>query len=249
MVSSHLLTHATEFLTVCDESAHEAAYTITQSVTALACTITTQNVCNIVFCITERTQEPLHITLQTEAYSNVTITWCITSQHSALTTQTTFTGEQTQLVETYVYACLPNSTHTLTTQYTHTAYNQQCTVNAYAILSDHANFTYTGKLHITPAAHNAASSQKAWGLALADTAKMSAYPYLEIENNSVSCNHGSALAPCDKESLTFASARGMDKKTARRLIVQGFFNQALVHVPKMVKNDLYTLLTSTLCTE
>jgi Fe-S cluster assembly protein SufD len=65
--------------------------------------------------------------------------------------------------------------------------------------------------------------QKNDNLMLSDNARADSIPGLEIEANDVRCTHGATAGRVDKEMIFAAQARGIPRKTAVRLIVEGFF--------------------------
>ena len=57
----------------------------------------------------------------------------------------------------------------------------------------------------------------------AATARADSIPGLEIEANDVRCTHGATAGRVDEEMIFTAQARGIPRKIAIRLIVEGFF--------------------------
>ncbi|WP_025274805.1 Fe-S cluster assembly protein SufD [Haloglycomyces albus] len=69
-------------------------------------------------------------------------------------------------------------------------------------------------------------------LILTDGARADSVPNLEIETGEiVSAGHASATGRFDEEHLFYLRSRGIPEDEARRLVVQGFFNEILVKVP------------------
>ena len=56
-------------------------------------------------------------------------------------------------------------------------------------------------------------------------------PNLVIENNDVRCSHASTVGPVSEEERFYLESRGVPTDVAERLIVQGFFDEVLQHVP------------------
>ena len=65
--------------------------------------------------------------------------------------------------------------------------------------------------------------QKNDNLMLSATARADSIPGLEIEANDVRCTHGATAGRVDEEMIFAAQARGIPRKIAIRLIVEGFF--------------------------
>jgi len=55
-------------------------------------------------------------------------------------------------------------------------------------------------------------------------------PGLEILNDEVRCSHGATNGPVSADELFYMEARGIPKDKARRLIVNGFFNNLLARL-------------------
>ena len=53
-------------------------------------------------------------------------------------------------------------------------------------------------------------------------------PTLEILANDVLCRHAATTAPLNQEALFFAKSRGLSKAQAATLLINGFFNEALL---------------------
>jgi len=49
-----------------------------------------------------------------------------------------------------------------------------------------------------------------------------AEPELEIRNNEVKASHAASVGRIDEEQLYYLCSRGMERKEARRLIIDGF---------------------------
>jgi Fe-S cluster assembly protein SufD len=73
--------------------------------------------------------------------------------------------------------------------------------------------------------------QKNDNLLLSDHARADSVPGLEIEADDVRCTHGATSAKVPEEYVFYLMARGLSRKTAQRMIVQGFFEEVLNRVP------------------
>ncbi|WP_239674931.1 Fe-S cluster assembly protein SufD [Natronosporangium hydrolyticum] len=69
-------------------------------------------------------------------------------------------------------------------------------------------------------------------LVLSDGARADSVPNLEIETGEVTgAGHASATVRFDDEQLFYLMSRGIEAETARRLVVRGFFAEALQKIP------------------
>ena len=64
-------------------------------------------------------------------------------------------------------------------------------------------------------------------LLLSPTAEANSLPGLEILANDVKCSHGATTGQIDENELFYLLARGIDKPTAQKLLVFGFFEEIL----------------------
>ena len=80
---------------------------------------------------------------------------------------------------------------------------------------------------VEPGAAGTDAYQKVKNLILSDDADPNYMPGLEILNDEVRCSHGATNGPVSADELFYMEARGIPKDTARRLIVNGFFNTLL----------------------
>jgi Fe-S cluster assembly protein SufD len=69
--------------------------------------------------------------------------------------------------------------------------------------------------------------EKQDALLLSEQAQANAIPNLEIDNHDVKCSHGSTIGQLDKEKLFYLMSRGLPKKDAEQLIIEGYFNPVL----------------------
>ncbi len=98
-------------------------------------------------------------------------------------------------------------------------------------LDDRARSVYQGIIRVWPGAQKTDAYQKNDNLILSDGARADSIPGLEIEADDVRCTHGATSAKVQDEYLFYLMARGLDRKTATRMIVQGFFEEVLNRVP------------------
>lgn len=92
-------------------------------------------------------------------------------------------------------------------------------------LRDTARTVYSGLIHVRPHAQKSNAYQRNANLLLSDKARSDSIPKLEIEANDVRCTHGATLGQVDQNQLFYLMARGLPRRDAERLIVEGFFAQ------------------------
>ena len=110
-------------------------------------------------------------------------------------------------------------------------------------LSEAARTVYAGLIRIEKHAARSDAYQANRNLVLSDRAKATSVPMLEIDNNDVRCTHGATVGPVDPEHLFYLRSRGIPERTAKRMLIQGFFGDVLDRIPfeharKLVEAEL-----------
>ncbi|MGB3073477.1 MAG: SufD family Fe-S cluster assembly protein [Candidatus Moraniibacteriota bacterium] len=99
------------------------------------------------------------------------------------------------------------------------------------------SFHYDGAIEIAKAAHRSDASQESRALLLSPMARASARPSLEILAHDVVCHHAATTAPLSDEALFFAASRGLSEKQATKLLVNGFFQDALQKMEGLIGKE------------
>jgi Fe-S cluster assembly protein SufD len=86
-------------------------------------------------------------------------------------------------------------------------------------------------IHIHPEGAGSNAFQTNRNVKLGEDAWAWSVPNLEIENNDVRCSHASTVSPVDPDQRFYLHSRGIPPAIADRLIVAGFFEEALRKVP------------------
>lgn len=107
-------------------------------------------------------------------------------------------------------------------------------------VQDEALSVFTGMIRIDESAQKTDAFQTNRNLILSDGASAESMPKLEILANDVRCGHGSTMGPLDDEQRYYLMSRGLDGPRTDRLLVHGFFTQALVRFPEASVADLVT---------
>jgi Fe-S cluster assembly protein SufD len=97
-------------------------------------------------------------------------------------------------------------------------------------LRDTSHTVYSGLIRVHPGAEKTDAYQANRNLVLSDNAKADSKPELEILNNDVRCTHGSTVGQVDDDHLFYLQSRGISRDDAKRLIVEGFFEDVINRV-------------------
>jgi len=102
-----------------------------------------------------------------------------------------------------------------------------------AALAGKHSFHYEGAIEIAKNAHRSNARQESRTLLLTSDARASVRPALEILAHDVICHHAATTSPVSEEALFFAQSRGLTNDAAERLLVQGFFQEALERMEQL----------------
>lgn len=100
-----------------------------------------------------------------------------------------------------------------------------------AALADESRSEYSGLIRVHKDAQKTDAYQANRNLALSEHARADSMPKLEIEANDVRCTHGATVGPIDEEQVFYLMSRGLSKRVAERMIVEGFFEQVMEKIP------------------
>jgi len=86
---------------------------------------------------------------------------------------------------------------------------------------------HRGTIRVEKNAINCQGHQRSDMLLVGEEARCNAIPILEVENDDVSCSHGTTMGQVDEEQLYYLLSRGLDEHIARKLLVLGFIEPIL----------------------
>jgi Fe-S cluster assembly protein SufD len=95
------------------------------------------------------------------------------------------------------------------------------------ILGEKASGVFHGRIVVLPGAQKTDSKQTNNNLLLSDEAVINTKPQLEIYADDVKCTHGATIGQLDPEALFYLRSRGIDKTTARSLLIYAFASQVI----------------------
>ncbi len=98
-------------------------------------------------------------------------------------------------------------------------------------LRDRSRAVFTGVINVRKGSKRTDAYQENRNLLLSKRARSDSIPILEIDNDDVRCTHGSATGQVDLDELFYVMSHGLDKHSAARMLVEGFFNEVTQHAP------------------
>lgn len=99
------------------------------------------------------------------------------------------------------------------------------------VLKGQARTVWRGMIWAHKSAQKTNAYQKNENLILDDRARADSIPGLEIEANDLRCTHGATAGKINPDHLFYLMSRGLSRKQAERMIVEGFFEPLLARIP------------------
>lgn len=181
---------------------------------------------------------------------NASIDWVECQLGSKFTQSETFTtlkGENSNTKSNGIIFGTNEQCFDINQSSNHLGSNTISDMDTKTVLNDKAKTVYRGLVKINPNARNCEGYQKDDTILLSDEAIASAVPNLEIQNNDVKCSHGATISQIDEDKLFYMMSRGIDDKTAKRAIIEGFFDPVLSKIKsKELKNEIKSTISKRL---
>lgn len=119
------------------------------------------------------------------------------------------------------------------------------------ILDDSAHGVFHGRIIVHKDAQKTDAKQTNRNLLLSDSAQIDTKPQLEIYADDVKCTHGATIGQLEESALFYLRSRGIDEKSARRLLLMAFASECLdrmqegparTHVENLINRNLVQLV-------
>jgi FeS assembly protein SufD len=112
-------------------------------------------------------------------------------------------------------------------------------INQRGVIMDRSKLIFNGIGHIIHGASGANAEQQNRVLMMSSKAHGDANPILLIDENDVLAGHAASVGQVDQNQLYYLMSRGIDKKTAERMVIRGFLGDVLVSIPsKEIRGQL-----------
>ena len=98
------------------------------------------------------------------------------------------------------------------------------------ILSDKSKAVFSGKIYVKRGAQKSYAEQKDLNLIMSKGAEIDTKPSLEIYADDVECSHGATAGHVDEGTLYYMMSRGIDKKAATQMLVNGFASEIIEEI-------------------
>ncbi|MDS0293443.1 Fe-S cluster assembly protein SufD [Halogeometricum luteum] len=129
----------------------------------------------------------------------------------------------------------------------HQAENTTADLVTRGVLDDEARSVYEGVQDVGRDAWNTSSYQRENTLMLSDESEADASPKLIIHNHDTEASHSATVGQVDKEDLFYMTSRSVPERTARNMLVEGFFVPVLDEIAvDEFREDLEELISARL---
>ncbi|MSO97644.1 MAG: Fe-S cluster assembly protein SufD [Rhodospirillaceae bacterium] len=129
-----------------------------------------------------------------------------------------------------VYALTAKQHHDLTTVVEHHVPHGTSSQLVKGVVDGQSHGVFQGRIHVARDAQKTDARQLHKALFLSKGPEVDCKPELEIFADDVQCAHGAATGELDREHLFYLMARGLDRDTARALLVAGFLDEAVATI-------------------
>ena len=117
--------------------------------------------------------------------------------------------------------------HEIKTNINHLSENTKSYQLIKSVLNDSSKGVFQGKIFVDHKAQKTDGYQLSKSLLLDKDAEFDAKPELEIYADDVKCSHGSTSGNLDENSIFYLMSRGLSYKQSKKLLVDGFLNDAI----------------------
>ena len=102
---------------------------------------------------------------------------------------------------------------------------------------------YQGKIFVKPEAQKTDGYQLSKAILLDETTEFNAKPELEIYADDVKCSHGSASGSLNENSIFYLMTRGLNRKEAKELLINGFLLDVIEKITdREIKNLIKNMI-------
>lgn len=133
-------------------------------------------------------------------------------------------GESAEATVSGVFHSVETERKDVTVIIHHQAPHTRSNTTLKGVVDDQAFLNFTGRIIVAEHCPDTNAFLTERILLLSDTAKAQAVPELEILTDDVKCSHAASMSHIPKEQLFYLMSRGIPKKEAQNLIVEGFLN-------------------------
>ncbi len=165
-----------------------------------------------------------------KAHKDSTVNWIdirLGTEYTKNEIVTSLIEEGAATKNTVLYLARNKQKYDIFTSSRHDAPRTTSDIFTRGVLNDQSKALSRGLVRIGINAADSNGYEKQDALLLNDKAEADAIPNLEINNHDVKCSHGSTVGPIDPEKMFYLMSKGLPKKQAQQLIVEGYFTPVI----------------------
>lgn len=159
--------------------------------------------------------------------------------------ETSLKGEGAEVKMHGFYFASAKQVFDLDTQQDHLAPHTTSDLLYKGAVIGNARTVWEGMIYVAPQAMQADGFQANRNLVLSAGAEVNALPGLEILADDVRCSHGATIGRLDEDELFYLQTRGIPRKEAEQLVMEGFFGEVVAQVPvEALQTELKKLIVA-----
>ncbi len=120
-----------------------------------------------------------------------------------------------------------NDHQEIKTRINHLAPNCKSYQKVKKVLDSEGKGIFQGKIFVKDIAQKTDAYQLSKAILLSENSEFDSKPELEIYADDVKCSHGSTSGSIDEDSIHYLMSRGLNRKEAIKLLVNGFLNEVI----------------------
>ncbi|MCX7764036.1 MAG: Fe-S cluster assembly protein SufB [Bacteroidia bacterium] len=168
------------------------------------------------------------------AHENAKISWTQVETGSAITWKypSVILKGDNSVGEFYSVAVTNNRQQADTgTKMIHIGKNTRSRIVSKGISAGHSNNTYRGLVQVLPGAENARNFSQCDSLLIGNSCGAHTFPYVEVRNPSAIVEHEATTSKIGEDILFYCNQRGIPTQEAVELIINGYCQEVLAHLP------------------
>ena len=126
-------------------------------------------------------------------------------------------------VESRIYLAVSDGESKFNLEHRHIGKDTKSKMTQKIALTGRAHVGLAGTVHMEPSCSGAEGDLAQHSLLLSPEARVNAQPNLEIRHHEVKASHASTMERVNDEKLFYLTSRGVSKKEAIQLLIEGFF--------------------------
>jgi len=152
-------------------------------------------------------------------------------------------GEHSSAFVNGIFSLNKNKHHEIKAKINHLVENTKSYQLVKSVLENKSRSVYQGKIYVDSKAQKTDGYQLSKAILVDETTEFNAKPELEIYADDVKCSHGSTSGNVDENSIHYLMTRGLTKKEATQLLINGFLKEIISDIKsdtikKFVENKL-----------